>query len=471
MVEERNVITMNEPSQKPTGFLAKIAQDIRQALVPEAMGPDGPTLNRFQRLIQHNVRIFFVVARWDVLKQLKLHAQALTYDTLLALVPLLAVIFSIFKGLGGMERVQAQISGLIIDNLSGSPELRDQIGAHLEQFVGNIHAGKLGILSVIILVWSVLSLLGHIEFAFNRIYGTSFNRPWLLRLLTYWSLLTFGPILLAASFALTAALQSSWVSGLVDSLGVVSSVSVHMSPFLVTWLALTVMYVAVPNTRVRLGSAAAAGFIAGLLWTLAKYGYAAYISHNLTLQNIYGSVAAIPLFILWLYVTWLLVLFGAQLAFAFQNSKTYQYEDPNRVDSLRTLEFAACAVMLEVAHRHLKDLPPPQPGDIGVQWGIPRRLLETALNHLREGEFIHDISDTHGLAPAKNLSHISPQSIMGYLRQGKGSQPTFYPSPGAHYLHQLLNSLELVTEERDKNLDFREIIKQLEDNGDTDQEV
>ena len=144
--------------------------------------------------------------------------------------------------------------------------------------------------------------MGHIEFAFNRIYGTPTNRPWLLRLLTYWGLLTFGPILLAASFALTAALQNSWVLEIVNDMGALSSLSVHMTPIMVTWLALTIMYMAVPNTRVRLRSAAAAALIAGIMWTMAKYGYAVYVKHNLTVQNIYGSVATIPLFILWLYV-------------------------------------------------------------------------------------------------------------------------------------------------------------------------
>ena len=446
-------------------FLSQLFQDIRETVQHTAGGETSlhdPELNRFQRMLQRNLRVFFLVARLDSLKQIKLHAQALTADTLLALVPLLAVIFSIFNGLGGFANIRSQLEALIVDNLSGSPQLRDQLAGYLDQFVTNIHAGKLGALSIIILIWSVLSLLSHIEFAFNRIYGTPTNRPWLTRLLTYWGLLTFGPILLAASFALTAILQNSWVSEIVAEMGFISSTSVHLTPLFATWFALTIMYVAVPNTQVRLRSAALAALIAGLLWTIAKYGYALYVKHNIATQNIYGSLAIIPLFILWLYLSWLLVLFGAQLAFAFQNARTYRYEEPNRQDGQYALDFAACAVLTEVARNFLFNKGPSDPDRIGRTWGIPRKLLETVLVQLREGEFILDADFNKGLLPARNLDHIRLTSLLSYLRQGKGSQPLFAAHSSKTYLDTILEAFELPKDSTLADLNFRDIAEEIE---------
>lgn len=273
------------------------------------------TLSQSYRAARH-------VIRWETYERLQLHAQALTYDTLLGLVPVIAVSFAVLDSFGGMAHVADRVENLIIGNVSGSPEVQQVVSGYLHHFVDNIQSGSLGAISIVLLIFSVMSLLAHVETAINTIFGPHRPRPLAIRLMSYWTLLTLGPVLLAASIAATAALHTEALDHLVLRMGWLSQLALSIVPIVSTWAAFTVLYVVVPHVRVRFSAALIAAIVAGTLWMGAKYGYAVYAKNALTLQNIYGSLATIPLFIMWLFVSWLLVLFGAQLAFALHHVHT-----------------------------------------------------------------------------------------------------------------------------------------------------
>ena len=421
---------MHPPEKPPrSSSINRLVSELRQTVAGDDQTETDSSPQRFARLGRRNIRVFLNVARLDALKQLQLHAQALTYDTLLALVPLLAVLFSVFNALGGFSDVREKIQAFIFDQLSASPELRQSIMEPIYGFVENIHAGQLGAISVAILIFSVLSLLGHIEFAVNSIFGTRVDRPIITRMLTYWAILTLGPILLAASFALTAAFQSSAFLQLIQDLGLVSRILLSIAPLTVTWFALAVMYLAVPNTRVNPKAAIGAAIISGTLWNLGKFGYAWYASHAFTLQNIYGSVAVIPLFIFWLYISWLIVLFGAQLTFAFHNSDTYRFEEPGRVDSQRTIERAALRVLVEVCCDFQTGQPATSPRKVAIQSGIPRRLLERCVKILIDANLACYTQDRACLVPSRNPNDIFVSDLIEEIRRGAGAQPQLSRDP------------------------------------------
>ena len=416
---------MHPPKKPPrTSSISRLVDELRETVASD-VDPEDDSLSphRFARLGRRNIRIFLNVARLDALKKLQLHAQALTYDTLLALVPLLAVLFAVFNALGGFDDVRERIQDFIFDHLSASPELRQAIIEPIYGFVENIHAGQLGTISVVILIFSVLSLLGHIEFAVNSIFGTRVDRPIITRMLTYWAILTLGPILLAASFALTAAFQSSTFLQFFDKLGPVSQLLLSISPLTVTWFALSVMYLAVPNTRVRPMAAIGAAIISGSLWNIGKFAYAWYASHAFTLQNIYGSVAVVPLFIFWLYISWLIVLFGAQLTFAFQNSDTYRFEEAGREDSQLTVERAALRILLEVCCDFQAGREATTPRQVAIQSGVPRKLLESCIKLLVDGKLIRYTNHRGSLVPARTPSTITVMQVLEQIREGIGAQP------------------------------------------------
>ncbi|HET6347090.1 MAG TPA: YhjD/YihY/BrkB family envelope integrity protein, partial [Myxococcota bacterium] len=314
--------------------------------------------SRTQRLVARHLRVVFMVARWDVYDRLKLHAQALTYDTLLAIVPLLAVMMAVVKGFGGMPQVADRVQALVVDNLAGSPDVQAVVAGHIHEFMGNIQTGGMGAVSILLLILSLLSLLGHIEFAFNAIFATTSGRPLHIRLMTYWGILTLGPLLVAASFAVTGATAEVRAVQAVGELELVRPLLMEAVPLALTWAAFAAMYLWVPQVPVRPGAALPAAVFAGTLWHAAKYGYGIYARNAFTTQNIYGSLATVPLFILWLYVSWLLVLFGAQLSHALQHASIYGRDAHGRPAHHGARELAICRVFLAIAADFLHRRPP-----------------------------------------------------------------------------------------------------------------
>ena len=445
----------------PSTWIAKIKEKLLSTQdflnMPE---PGASPTSRLHRIFTRNLRILWMLARLDVLKQLRLHAEALTYVTLLALVPLLVLFFSIIGNLGGFGDVQQKLQNLILDHLAGSPDVRSQVAEPILSLVSSIDAGHMGAISVIILVLSVVSLLGHIEFAVNSIFGTTTQRPWLMRMLIYWAILTLGPILLMASFALTAAFQSSSFLEFVDQLGDVQGLILFYLPFLTTWIALAVIYLVIPNTRVSIGAAVSAAFVAGILWNTAKFGYASYVTHAVTLKNVYGSLAVIPLFIFWLYISWLIVLFGAQLTFAFHNSETYRYEEPGRIDSRQTLETAAVRLMLQIVLDFSRGQTT-HPRQAAIEAGIPRKLLQKSLQHLSKSGFILKTEGENTFTPSRSPKELYVAKLLSSMRQGRGHQPRFKNDE----LQSLINeTLDLANPEKHsslQNLSFEDLASQL----------
>jgi membrane protein len=429
------------------------------AWLNDARTREATARSRMHRFLAKNLQVVLLVSRWEVVQRLQLHAQSLTYDTLLALVPLLAVVFAVVSAFGGLQDLRQNIEELVIRNLSGSPDVQAQVGEYLHRFLGNVRTGSFSAISVVILIFSVMSLLGHIEFAFNSIFGVKAVRPWVTRLLTYWAALTLGPLLLGASFALTAGLQSSGVASFVKSLGL-GVVVIYALPITVTWIAFTALYKLVPVTRVRLSSAIFAAIIAGSLWNGAKYLYAIYAKHAFTVQNIYGSLAAIPLFILWLYVSWLLVLLGAQLAFAFQHASTYYKEALGEQPNQTYRERVACRVYLQVARDFFLGLPPTDLDLVATDLDIPRRLLEGVVEDLKAGAYIREVHNGSGLVPATDLERVTVSDIITFMRTGLGVQLGMRDDEAKLQLDILLDEADRARE-RTTEVNFRQLVEKV----------
>jgi membrane protein len=265
----------------------------------------------------------------DTYGKLKLHAQSLAFDTLLAVVPALAVCFWVFKLFGGLAPLQDKLQSMIVGQLASTPQTQEQLVQYLHTFIENTQKTHVDGVSVVLLIVSVLSLLDHIETAFNQIFVGKQTRSIWKKWLAYLGILIAGPILLAASFALTALLQTAFVADWTAKLGFITTWVLEIIPLCITWLSFTIMFWGIPTGKVSWRSAFAAALIAGSLWHLAKYAYALYVKHAVSWQNIYGSLASLPLFILWLYVSWLLVLFGAEICYQLEvTSKKLVFKIP-----------------------------------------------------------------------------------------------------------------------------------------------
>lgn len=239
-------------------------------------------------------------------------ATALAYATLLSLVPLIAVMFSFLEALPGFAQFETQIREFVVNNFV--PAFGETIDTYLNQFAGK--AKQLTLTGVLFLLVIALMLMATIENAFNRIWKVSERRRPLIRFLIYWLLLTLGPILVGAGLASTSYFLSLPAVDTLSGGLELQKRLLSILPFLTTSVALTLLYMLVPNCYVPARHAVIGGISAAILFETVKFAFGYYVKTVPTYEAIYGALAVLPVFLIWIYVSWIVVLLGAQLTFS-----------------------------------------------------------------------------------------------------------------------------------------------------------
>ncbi len=269
-------------------------------------------------------------------------AAALTYSTLLALVPLLAIMFALLKGLG----VHNTLEPLLLKYLaSGS----DEVVTKVLNYINNTNVGSLGAVGLVTLLLTVLFLLSNVEKAFNCLWNVRENRSWFRRFADYFSVISFGPIFLLAAISMSSSLRSqTFVQWILKQplLGEAVIVMLEVTPFLVIWTAFIFLYLFMPNTRVRFSSAAVGGITAGTLWLLTQWGYVSFQIGVGKYNAIYGTMAALPVFMIWLYIGWMIALAGGALSRTWQDRETLTLEHSGQETTWHPLQVLALLSML-----------------------------------------------------------------------------------------------------------------------------
>lgn len=238
-------------------------------------------------------------------------ASALAYTTLLSLVPLVAVAFSFLDALPGFGGFEDRVREFVFNNFV--PAFGETVAEYLDQFTDKV--AQLTLTGVIALVAVALMLMATIENALNRIWRVGEKRRPVMRFLVYWLLLTLGPILVGVSVASTSYFLSLPSVGSLGGFGLTQWL-LSLIPFLSTAVALTLLYLLVPNCRVPARNAVIGGVLAAIVFESAKFGFGYYVTIVPTYEIVYGALAVLPIFLVWLYISWVVVLMGAQLAYS-----------------------------------------------------------------------------------------------------------------------------------------------------------
>lgn len=285
--------------------------DLKSSLDPQTQ------LKRGRRLLRHV---------WTHFQEDRCLAEAasLSYTSLLSLVPLLAVVFGIVAAFPMFSDMSERLQAMIFDNLM--PSTGEQIVPYIDTFLASV--GELTLPGMVTLILTALLLLNRIEAAFNRIWRIDKGRTLLNRVVMYWAVLTLVPILMTAAVAISA----QKVIAIMGGGSTVSPGMYRLGTFFVTWLVITAVFILVPNRSVRIKHALAGAILSAVLFELAKTGFVAYVS-NANYTVIYGALATIPIFLLWLYIVWTVILFGASLAASlttFSDYGRYETDWPRR---------------------------------------------------------------------------------------------------------------------------------------------
>ena len=312
---------------------------------------------------------------WVILRdlhsgELNLRAMSLVYTTILSLAPLLAFAFSVLKGFGVHEKLEVAV----MQWLAPLGEQGIEIGARIIQFVDNIKVGVLGAVGFALLLYTVISLMQKIESAFNFIWHVPQERSLGQRFSGYLTVVMIGPVLVFTSLGISATLMSSDIVAALSAIepfGTAIQLVSRLLPFALVVAAFTFIYVFMPNTEVRVVSAFAGAFVAGLLWHFAGWGFASFVVNSASYTAIYSAFAALIVFMLWLYVAWLVLLLGASVAFYYQNPDQIRRVRGEEALSGRLFERFALGVLVEIAADFAAALPRPATAEIAAKLDLP----------------------------------------------------------------------------------------------------
>ncbi|MBI5543355.1 MAG: YihY family inner membrane protein, partial [Deltaproteobacteria bacterium] len=326
-------------------------------------------------------------------EKISLRASALTYISMLSLVPLLAVLFAIVRGLG-QEGLRKAVHEFVFNNLA--PGVREQIGGSLDEFIARASARAMGGLGGLFLLASAVGLFHNIERSLDEIWGVTRPRTILRRVVIYWCVLTLGPVALAISVLATSLAQAAVEASLPK--GVLA-----MVPWATSAFALFFLYFAVPNAKVRVRAALGGCLVAATAWEIAKHLYTFFATHSFKYNAIYGSLGAVPLFLLWVYVSWMVVLFGARLAYALQYAITAS--NAPKAEDARSRELLCARVALEAVVAFQSGEAAPTPGAISRALALDTSLVTDAVESLREGGLLAEAIDG-GVVPSRSPDQI-----------------------------------------------------------------
>ncbi len=240
------------------------------------------------------------------------HTASLTYSTLLSLVPLMTVSLAVFSAFPMSDRVVAQLQDFVFQNMV--PASGEVIRQYLEEFSGK--ASRMTGTGTVFLVIVAVMMMGTIDRAINTIWQVRRKRGPLAMFMVYWAILSLGPIFMGISVVLTSYLVSlPLLAGAAETLGVGRHGLLELMPLLASAAAFTLLYMVVPNRGVPLRHALAGGVLAALLFELTKQGFALYVTTFPTYEAIYGALAAVPVFLIWIYLSWLVTLLGAEFTY------------------------------------------------------------------------------------------------------------------------------------------------------------
>ncbi len=490
------------------GKLKRLQADVTASLRDDA--PVGDSAAAPPSHVARFTHFWGLVGRFFWRNRCQVRASALAYTTLLALVPLLAVSLTVaslvFDAKSAASRAKltehinsaidyvAPMLGLadadvVGEEASPTPDSaaknggnggttvpatgghvapggmagkREKVADQILDFVGNIDFAKIGVTAMAGLIFVAISLLRTIEAAFNDIWGVNRGRGWFESIILYWAAISLGPI------AMLVATTSGYVSALgehgvwVRELPGISLLQTQLLPLLILALVFGAFYKVMPNTRVQWQAALVGGAVAGLLWWLNNRLGALYNTRVVTYSKIYGSLGAVPLFLVGLYFSWMIVLFGAEVAYVFQNRHAYLQERMSERVHHQAREFVALRFMTEIARRFARHLPPPTATQLAADLTVPARLAGDILRTLVGARMATETSGMEpGFLPGRPLDQITARDVLHALRTGQGTNLATAPDEQRPVVAAEFAAIVAAEESRSAQVTLDQLVRRL----------
>ena len=382
----------------------------------------GHELSRSRRMLYNIIKTIVLAIRGFRDDKLDVKSSALTYSILLAIVPIITLAISIAKGFGLEGAIEDSLQDTYIDKMNLTPMVMSFVENYLETAKGGFFIG----IGIVILLWSVTSFFMQVENSFNDIWQVKKSRSIIRQFTTYFSIILLVPVLLIVSSGLSIYISSAFSNSfLYEFLSPFVRVLVNFVPFVIVWVGFTVLYIAIPNTRVKFVNALIAGIVAGTAFQIFQM---LYVSGQINLSRynaIYGGFAAIPLLLLWIRISCLIVLFGAEISYASQNIHNFEYETDTKTISTRYRSFLYLYIVYLIVKQFENQQPPLTVDEISQKNNLPSRLVNQLLSKLVDAHVLIEVyneeNKTKSYQPAIDINQITAGFLFDKL-ETQGSE-------------------------------------------------
>jgi membrane protein len=387
-------------------------------------------------------------------QRLGIRASGLTLYSLLSLVPVLALMFGIAKGFGLETRLQSWITS----QFHGQQEVLEYLIVFARRMLSQTKGGLVAGAGVAFLLYTVIRVIGYIEQAFNTIWSVGTSRSLTRKFSDYLSLILVGPFLILGAASLNVYIaamvhRAAESAPLSQFVGPLVALALRFAPLAMVWVLFTFLYLFLPNTRVRIGSALVGGAVAGIVFQMVQTLYIELqigVSSN---NAVYGSFAALPLFIIWLQISWHIVLLGAELTHQHQTFESGEMEEPVPNLSFRAVKRLALAVVKQVVLRFVAGRPPPTSEEISLSLQVSARMLQDVLNRLTQARILaiteSEEDGMPGYLPARDVRLITPFLVFQAL-ESLGEDPEGAAATGGDF-DPVFEAFEHAQNERPEN--------------------
>ena len=408
------------------------------------------------------LRIVLLAFRRFNMDKCELRASALTFYSLLSIVPVVALAFAVAKGFG----VEKILGDQLMEKMQGQEEVAERIIGFAQSFLENTKGGAIAGVGIVLLFWTVIKVLGNVEKSFNDIWGVKTARAMGRKFADYLSIMMICPVLLIIASSVTVLLTTQ-VSAMLERLsflGYLADVLIWLLkilPYGVIWLVFTFIYVFMPNTKVELKSALWGGILAGTIYQLVQL---AYITFQIGVSNygaIYGSFAALPLFLVWLQLSWLIVLLGAEISFAHQNVGTYEFEQ-DCLGVSHSFKRMIALMITSLCVKHFQNAEKPLTAeDMSRELEVPIRLVRSVLAELTEARLLSEVCldrrDDVAYQPACDTQRLTVAGVIDRLdQQGVATVPVA-ESTSTDKLRETVRRLREMIEQSPANLRLQDL--------------
>lgn len=368
------------------------------------------------RMWVNTLRVVYIMGRELATGELNLRAMSLVFTTLLSLVPLIAVAFSVLKAFG----VHNQMEPLLLGLLEPLGERGPEITGNIIGFVQNVKVGVLGSVGLGMLFYTIIALVQKIENAFNFVWRVKRSRSMARRFADYLSVVMIGPVLVFSALGLAATVVNHDVVkqlSEIEPFGTLLLIGTKLLPYIMIILAFTFLYKFIPNTKVKMSPALIGATVAGILWITIGTVFASFVASSSNYTAIYSSFAILFFFMIWLYLAWFILLTGSQVAFYLQHPKLVQLAGKPLTLSPRLREKEGLWLMTVIAKRFCNKQAPLTIQQLEEQTGLTNNAVQELLTSLEQGGLLAELAGEETCyVPAQDIATIKVAAIMHCLR-------------------------------------------------------